>query len=321
MNRRPIAYTVAAFLLLGPVAACHSSVKGHGTPVAKASAAPAPSSLPPVVGGDVRSSAGIQPGHVLRTVSGDVDVSSSISDEHITGNMYVNGSNLSITNVRVDGIVIVNSARRTPPPTNVRLVHVDLQAIYTYGFDGLTVDSANVHGAKNESMSQFFDYGSGGPGSAETIPARNLVMTNSWWHDQQPSTNQAHLQCIHTSGVQGAVFRNNRFELIAPDQNTLTYVSAIFFEEPQLYRTYDKDFTIDRNIFIGGSYYLVSIEPTGTSSVTNNQFSAGPNNPRFTGSVNTDPKSSGRAPTGGFPRFTDSGNTLDGKPITLANGR
>ena len=275
-----------------------------------------PTTTEPPPPGDPRLTAGIQPGHTLTTISGNYNATGSLTDKHITGEMDVGCSNCTFTNVQVDGIVIVSGNRSANQVlSNITFQHTDLQAIYTYGFDGLTLDNTNVHGAKNESMSQFFDYSNNGGGTAETIPARNLVISNSWWHGFQSWSNGAHTQTIHTSGVVGARVFNNYFDATVPDANTLNYVSANFFEEPQLYQTYDKDFLIYGNTFVNGGYYLVSIEPTGVSAACDNKFESTSADPHFDGtwhSVNYDPKTSGRAPAGGFPAVWESGNTLNG---------
>jgi len=273
---------------------------------------------------DPRTIAGIQPGHSLTTINGDYNANTSISDLNITGNLIVYGDNMTVSNVQVGGdISIGNNYGAGGWVTNVTLSHVDCQSILTFGFDTLTVDQTKVHGATNKTMSQFFDYSYNGVGTLTTSIARKLVLTNCWFYGFGSWSNAAHAECIHTSGIQGAVFFNNYFDATVPDVNTLQYVSANFFMEPQLYVTYDKDFLICSNTFVNGGFYLASIEPTGKSWVCNNTFLSDANDPNFIGGaagVNTDPKTSNRAPAGGFPAFYQNGNTLNGVPITMANG-
>ncbi len=289
-----------------------------------AGAAPSPTPTP----GDPRTTAGIQPGHTLTTYNGSYAATDNqnVHDLHVTGDFQVFGNNVTVTNVQVDGIFLISGDRgQLKYPINTLIIHSQAKGIFTNGFDTLTVDGLNITGTKNASMSQFFDFSQfgGGGGSMEDIPAKNLVLKNSWFHNYlaQDPANNAHMQAIHTSGVQGAQFFNNYFDVTVPDQWTADHISANFFEEPQLYQVYDKDFLIYGNTFVNGGYYITSIEPTGTSAVCDNKFEYTPGFNHFQGGQpNTDPKQSGRAPAGGFPAFYQSGNTLNGSPMTLANG-
>jgi len=275
---------------------------------------------------DPRTTAGVQPGHTLTTITtSPYVVTGPISDKHFTGDLYVAGTGgYTISNVQVDGTVIVaNDYGHNGYVSDVTLSHVDLRVLNTIGFIGLTIDAANIHGAVNAAMTQIFDYSVNGPHTRETIPARHLTISNSWFHGLGSFTNAAHTETVHTSGVQGARIFNNYFDITAPDSNTVNHVSANFFEEPQLYQTYDQDFLIYGNTFVNGGYYLASIEPTGASAVCNNRFESTAADPLFDGTperVNMDPKLSSRAPTGGFPAVYQSGNTLNGQPVVFATG-
>jgi hypothetical protein len=233
----------------------------------------------------------------------------------VTGNLYITASNVTVTNVAVDGGIEVNltpsRSRVTPVPANVVLRRVDTDWLASGGYAGLTVDRSNIHDAQNAAHIQLFNdaYGS------TAYPASKLTFTSNWVHGFLQRTTDAHEENLHIGGVQGATLRDNTFEMYpAPGSGTDGYTANLMME-PVFRGVYNRDVTIDHNVFHGGSYYQAYLNGLGANSLTNNQFFS--DSPIFANVIFPwSSYTSGTTPSSGWTKWALSGNTLDGRAFT-----
>ena len=270
------------------------------------------------------SSTGPVDGVALSERSGSFWASSNgtaLRDTWVHGSVYISASNVTLDNVRVDGQIYVNftpqGGMSSPVPSSITIHRSQAAGIFSNGFNGLTLDGVELADQQDGPHAQLFNYAYNGV----TYPASNLKIVNSWFHKVLPSTGAAHIENLHLGGVQGALIKNNVFELYSPDgTNTLQYFTANLAMEPAMYGVFNRDVTIDGNWFGGGGYYEAYINAAGTNSVTNNKFSS--DSPRFAG-IQYPPSAYNTAslPGGSYNKFTQSGNTLDGKAVSLPGGK
>jgi len=204
-----------------------------------------------------------------------------------------------------------------PVPSNITLQHVDFKDIYSYGFDGLTINQSNSHGAKNGPNAQLFDYR-----NSVYFPAANLIITNSWFHSPASSTTDAHIETLHLGGISNITIRNNILDERAPDARTLGYTTSVLnIGGYELYGMPSSNVIIDNNRIFGGGYFQLYIVATGDSAVTNNAF-VSTGNAHFAG-IQYPPSaySLSSLPGGKYMKFAQSGNTLDGNPVVLPGGK
>jgi hypothetical protein len=245
----------------------------------------------------------------------------TLRNTRVHGSLYISASNVTIDNVEVQGDIYVNFTPQgnlvSPVPANTVLQRVKATGIFSNGFNGLTLDGVELTNQQNAPHAQLFNYADG----AKTYPASNLTITNSWFHGILPSTTGAHMENLHIGGVQGALIKNNVFDMYSPDgARSLEYITANLVMESTMYNTFNSNITIDGNWFGGGGYYQVYLNATGTNKVINNKFAS--DSPRFAG-VQYPPSAYGSSalPAGGYVKFTQAGNTLDGKPVSLPGGK
>jgi hypothetical protein len=310
--------TVTATVTADPT----TSAPYTATPTATATATPTSSPTAPstLVGGPGES--GILPGSTLTLRSGDVWLNTNgatLSNAHVTGSVYITASNVTVSNVQVDGGIEVNltpgRSRVTPVPANVVLRRVDTDWIGAGGFAGLTVDRSEIHDAQNASHVQLFNDAYNGT----AYPASKLTFTTNWVHGFLQRTNGAHEENLHIAGIQGALIQGNLFEMYpAPGSGTDGY-TANLMSEPVFQGVYNRDVTVDGNVFHGGSYYQAYLNGLGANVLTGNAFHS--DSPIFGGVLFPwSSYSAGTTPSGGWPAWSTSGNTLDGKPFTPSFG-
>jgi hypothetical protein len=274
------------------------------------------------------TTAGVITGSSLLPVSGDVSLSTSgvtFANRMVSGNLYITGNNVTVDNVAVSGSVFVNEtpggSYLSPVPADITLHDVSATSVFTLGFNGLTLDTVNLSYPQNAPQAQIYCYYDANSGVM--YPASNLTIKNSWFHGFQPSTTSAHLENLHLACVHGATITNNRFDLFSPDgNNTLSHFTANVTLDARQFGDWNQNVTLSGNTFNGGSYYQLYFCSAGTSNaVTRNQFSSG-GDPIFTG-VQFPPAaySPDSLPGGVYPRFTDSGKTLNGSPTALPGGQ
>lgn len=246
-----------------------------------------------------------------------------LSQVHVQGNLYLSGNRITVENVVVDGDIVVNGSPQggiiSPVPADLVLRHVQARGIFSNGFNGLTLDAVELTNQANAPHAQLFNYAD--PSHNAVFPAKGLVIQNSWFHGVRPSTTTAHMENLHIGGVQGAVIRNNVFELRSPDgSNTQQYFTANLAMEPNMYGVFNSNFVIEGNWFRGGGAYQLYMNATGTSRVSGNHFFS--DSPTFAGvQYPPDAYIQSALPSSGYVRFAQSGNTLDGKPLPLPGGR
>lgn len=260
------------------------------------------------------------------TTSGDYVVKRSgvsLSRRHVRGSLYITGSDVTVSDVVVDGNVYVNFTPQgglvEPVPSDVRLVHVRATGIFSNGFRGLTLDGVELVDQQDGPHAQLFNYADDAHGAV--FPASRLVITRSWFHGVRPSTTEAHLENLHLGGVQGAVIRDNVFELYSPNGGgTQTQFTANVALEPQMYGVFNSDVVFDGNWLLGGGAYQLYFNAKGTNRVTNNHFAS--DSPSFA-AVQYPPDAyvPDALPPGGYVAFAQSGNTLDGQPTDLPGGK
>jgi hypothetical protein len=273
----------------------------------------------------------VQAGVSLSTHTGDYVVDTAgavVQNVHISGDLVINApaANVTVNNVKVDGVVNINTdtpsavqgnTRVGIVPTGVVLRHVDAHGLYAEGFNGLTVDASHFHDIQG-TLSQLSRYHTVWNGYTLDWPATNLTITNTVFDRllAVPANSGYHLEDLHLMGVQGITLRGNVFDATAPDQATASHITAALTMEPSWEGVMNSDAIIDGNSFYGGGYYQLSIHlanDTIKSKITNNAFHT------YT------------APDGGsggiaYPEtapdavFYETGNTLDGTPYTLPYG-
>ena len=254
--------------------------------------------------------------------TGDVWVKqSSIANLHITGSLYITGSNVSITNVAVDGTVYINATPTggmvSPVPSNVTLRRLSATNMFSNGFDGLTLDAVQLVNTHDGPHAQLFNYQANGV----TYPASNLVIENSWFHGLLPSTTDAHVENLHLGGVQRALIRNNEFDMIAPDANTRQYITASVDLETQMYGVFNSDIVFADNVVRGGGYYQLYFCAAGSNSVSGNRFYRSGNTALAAVQYPPSSYSSASLPNGRYVPFAQSDNELDNRPVSLTNAQ
>jgi hypothetical protein len=269
------------------------------------------------------STAGVPAGLALTAVPGNVllDKAQTYQDKHVQGSLYITGSSVTVRDVLVDGSVYVNLTPSggyvSPVPGDVTVEHVTAANLYTLGFKNLTLDWLELANTRDAPHAQIYSYYD--PNSKITYPASGLVLENSWLHGVLPSDRPSHMENLHLGGVQGAVIRNNEFDLRAPDSTTLqSFTANVTLDTTQAGR-YNSDVTLTGNVFHGGSYYQLYFAAVGHNVVSDNQFFSDSGIFRAV----LYPRSAYPAddqPQGGFPAFTQAGNTLDHKDVTLPAG-
>jgi hypothetical protein len=87
-----------------------------------------------------------------------------------------------------------------------------------------------------------------------------------------------------------------------------------------LYGVASSNVVIDGNVFHGGGYYQLYMIANGTNSVTNNQFFSDSGD---FAAVQYPPSAynASALSSGQYDKFSQSGNTLDGKPVSLPGGK
>ena len=271
--------------------------------------------------------AGVIAGTTLTTHTGNYSITSSanISALHITGSLFITGSNVTVSNVQVDGAVQINRSPTggimSPVPSNITLSHVATTGVFTVGFNGLTLSAVNVSNARNAPHAQIYCYYDSN--KRLMYPASNFVLKNSWFHGFLPSTNSAHLENLHLGCVHGATITNNEFDLFSPDgNNTLSHFTANLTLDAELFGAWNSNVTIQNNVLKGGSYYQLYYCSSGSNNdVSGNSFSSS-NDPIFAG-VQFPPSqySSASLPNGTYTKFTQSGNVLNGTATSLPGGK
>lgn len=302
------------------------------TPSSSVSPTPTPSDTTPTPTPTVTSTsnpanAGTIPGVALSTVSGNVQLSASNQtyvNKHITGSLYITGSNITVSNVKVDGVIQINmtpnGGYNSPVPAGIVLSHVAAAGVFTLGFNGLTLNAVDLSGTLNAPHMQAFCYYDSN--TQITYPASNLLIENSHFHGFQSSTTDAHLENLHLGCVSGALITNNVFDATMPDSNTLGHTTASITLEAALFGLFNSNVVISNNTVIGGSYFQLYFVASGTTNaVTGNTFQSGKDS--LFGSVQYPPSAYGptQLPPGGYVKFTQSGNTLNGSPVTLPGGK
>jgi hypothetical protein len=154
-----------------------------------------------------------------------------------------------VTNVKVRGGVEINftpgRARVSPVPYNIHITRLDADWLGAGGYDGLYLDRVNIHDAQNAANAQIYNDGY----NTTEYPASNLTLVNSWFHGFLQRTNDAHEENLHLGGVQTALIRNNLFEMYpAPVSGTDGY-TANFTMEAVVRGVYNRNVTVDKNIF------------------------------------------------------------------------
>lgn len=274
--------------------------------------------------------AGLQPGLALALQSGDYTIKSSnttLANVHITGDLTIDApaANVTVSNVEVDGHVNINTDAPSANgvgivPTNITLDHVDAHGLSTVGFNGLTIANSRFHDVAG-TIAQVSSYS----GSGKTWSATNLVIKGSVFSGIRNPGGGAHLEALHLMGVQGAVLSGNTFDARVADEATWNQVTAALTMEAKFQGVFNSDVTLTGNTFLGGSYYQVYLLMVGNCSVTNNAFVTYTSPDGTHTSAVQFPTTSyvpgSNEPASGYPYFSQSGNTLDGHPVSLPGGR
>jgi hypothetical protein len=285
---------------------------------------------PPVNAAAALGGSGVTPNSALKVVSGDYLINTSnvaLSNVHIIGDLTIDApaSNVTVTNAQIDGYININTDSPSSGgagivPANVVLSHVDAHGLSAVGFDGLTVANSRIHDVKG-TVSQIASY----TGSGKTWAARNLVISGSAFYGIHSPGGGAHLEALHLMAVKGVRLTGNVFDGRVADQATWNQVTATLTMEAKFQGVFNSDVTISGNTFYGGSHYQTYLLMVGNSSVTNNQFiSYTSPDGSHTSSVQfpvTSYTPGANEPASGFPYFAQSGNTLDGSPVSLPGGR
>jgi hypothetical protein len=245
---------------------------------------------------------------------------SNISNLHITGNLYLAANNLTVTNVQVDGNIGLNSAPGGnyfyPVKRNHSLSYVSARSVWSVGLDTVTFDHCHF-GNTADTFMQLAD----NKDSNHLLLADRLIIKNSLFDNLRPLPPGGgwHLEAIHLMGVTHVALINNVFDYRPPDQDTANYITATLNLGSS--NTPADSLALDGNWLYGGGWHqLYFLSSAGV--IKNNRFSTyrSPD-----GSISSSIIYPGDAynsadlqPYGGtYPEFQQSGNTLDGKPVSL----
>lgn len=282
------------------------------TPTSISTPSPTPLDKPTI------DNTGVRPGSSLSRHEGDYVVTiagATIRNLEINGDLYIVADNVLVDNVKVNGNVGINRTAdgNTPLPVrrNIRLVNVDMRTMDNVGFDGLTIDKSRFRGVRNSFHAQLTCYRDQEGGFWK---ADGLTLTNSLFDPPAPSTNDAHIENLHLMCVTNATIRNNVFDMTSPDRFTMQQTTATLFQET-IYGVRNANALIEGNYFYGGGYYVAYFHADGMT-VRNNRFHSTNNG------INTyGPKSIMLPPSAyadhSWVPFAQSGNTLDGQPLTI----
>ncbi|MGW1991433.1 hypothetical protein [Embleya sp. NPDC001921] len=258
--------------------------------------------------------AGTRPGSTLTKHAGDLEISvdgTSISNLDIQGNLFVVANNVTVTNVKVGGYVAINRGRTgiapLPVKRNMKFSNIDVRTIDNVGLDTVVVDRARFRGATDSTHFQATSYRQGG----NFWKCDGLTLTNSLFDPPPPIKDpEVHLEALHPMGCSNLVIRNNVFDMTAPNPETKRQTTGIMMLQTWNDRV-NENVVFDGNELRGGGYYQLYLHAKNMS-VTNNRFHSYPQGaPVYPPSANSET----------YYPFTQSGNTLDGKPITLVNSK
>lgn len=248
------------------------------------------------------------PSDDLTVVSGDVvlDDVSGIEGKRITGDLYLARSNLTVENCRVDGSILVNRKPGGnyfyPVMKGLTVRNSSSRGIWTLGCSGLTLDGYDALPQAN-TLAQIIGATTN---SGQFCQVENLTVVNSRFSGLQAyrGSKEPHFEAFHLFSCQGATIRGNRFDYVAPDDTTFARITAaVVFETRHDWCT---DIVFEDNDVFGGGKYQVYLTMQGKSSIAGNRFHS------YAGM-------SGVQWWDGRPgvAFAQSGNTLDGDPITF----
>ncbi|WP_160161517.1 hypothetical protein [Embleya hyalina] len=258
--------------------------------------------------------AGTRSGANLAKHAGDLEINvdgTSISNMNIQGNLFVVANDVTVTNVKVDGYIAINRGRTgiapLPVKRNMRFTNIDVRTIDNVGLDTVVVDRARFRGATDTTHFQATNYRRDG----KFWKCDGLTLSNSVFDPPPPVTNsEVHMEALHPMGCSNLVIRNNVFDMTAPNPRTKAQTTAIMMLQTWNDRV-NENVVFDGNELRGGGYYQLYLHAKNMS-VTNNRFhSYREGAPVYPPSANPEP----------YTPFTQSGNTLDGKPITLTNNK
>lgn len=265
---------------------------------------------------------GVPAGISLATINGDYIMQTSgvtLSNKHITGDLYLSANNLVLHNIQVDGTIGFNSLPGgnylQASASNISIDHCSTSYLdVSKGFDNFTVDACHI-GNTVCTMGAIYPWNGIG---------HDLMIENSLWDGEQSvPANGSHCEALHGFGGTYVSLLNNVFDFRVPDMTTWNQTTATINLSVETSPANDH-FTLDGNWFYGGSFYQMYFIASN-SVVKNNKFTTytSPDGSQ-TSQVQYPPAaySAGSLATygGSYPKFTQSGNTLDGNPYNLPGG-
>lgn len=244
----------------------------------------------------------------LTVINGDYVVSAgeTLSGKYVTGSIYMPNANSTVVDCKAGGLAVNMAPGGNyyyPVRVGQTARYCEFGSVYTTGADTFTLDHCRI-GNSRGTFAQIADYAE----PNKTFQCRNITITNCYW-DRLTGTGSGigHFEALHLMGCQGALIRNNVWSFTTSDAGTFAQITAALnFDNGNGTGLPCRDIVFDKNQLYGGGAYQIYLSIRGSSQVTNNEFHS------YSGmGLAQYPPTSGTT-------FTQSGNTLDGSPITLA---